>query len=670
MFILNPSFLQKTPAKPAAVAALCALAWSSLPLLASLPVPVIAVFGILWVVRLSLLQLTTVKLPMPFLLTLMAGVGFLVWQQLGTVIGRDGGISFLLLMVMLKSFESDSQRDWQILLLSMLFLIGSAVLFSQTLLIGLWLLTSLLIVSLCFALLSGIALRSAIRHSLFAFGLTLPLMAVLFVTVPRKSEPLWRIPQKHSEQAKTGLSNTMSPGSVSNLVQSNELVANVIFEGEQPGREQLYWRAVIMSYFDGRAWHAVSERIDSNTRPSRKGSRSLTYEMILRDQNGIVPALDYPFTPYSQNINMRLGNVIRVRSREGLRRVKLESQATDTLPQKLTDFEKQFYLYLPPSGNFRTRQLAILLSKQSSSPRQLSRQILNYFRNEKFAYTLQPPLFGGNDSIDDFMFGSKQGFCEHYAQSYVVMMRAAGVPARIVTGYLGGDYQENGNFWQIRSKDAHAWAEIWLEDEQAWLRVDPTTATSVQRLGGLDSALPENERNMISGNSNIKFWTQWLESSQFYWQQWVINYDESSQNNLFAKIGLGRFNFSTGILAGIAGLFIALIPIVIWWRRSRRSEQQPLTEGFFLLKETFLGSESENLPSVTARELLESMYQAKINDEQLKRLILQYEDWQFATYQQPDKTQQQIWLAKLKKAIKPYKNFPEDIYKINSHIKQ
>lgn len=121
----------------------------------------------------------------------------------------------------------------------------------------------------------------------------------------------------------------------------------------------------------------------------------------------------------------------------------------------------------------------------------------NYYRRQQFSYTLQPPKAEGMDSIDTFMFTHKRGFCEHYAQSFVVMMRAAGVPARVVTGYLGGEYQSNGNFWQIRSKNAHAWAEVWLPNEQAWLRVDPTGAVSGRIQGGLDAALPENERELL-----------------------------------------------------------------------------------------------------------------------------------------------------------------------------
>ena len=325
------------------------------------------------------------------------------------------------------------------------------------------------------------------------------------------------------------------------------------------------------------------------------------------------------------------------------------------MSQTLKEFEKQYYLRLPPSGNFRTRQLAQLLAGESTSARQFADKVLNYYHRQKFAYTLQPPLYSGNDGIDDFMFGSKQGFCEHYAQSFVVMMRAAGIPARVVTGYLGGDYQGNGNFWQIRSKDAHAWAEIWLEEEQAWLRIDPTTAASAQRQsGGLNNALPENEWQLVSGGNNDQIWNRWAESGQFYWQQWVVNYDDSSQNNLFAKIGLGKFNFSTGILVGFGGILVALLPIAWWWLRGRRKEQEPLAEGFLLLKNVLLGSEDETLPSVTASELIEIMKQNNAEDTEITQLLHQYEEWLFASDALPSKTEERRWLNKVKNVAQKY----------------
>lgn len=657
MLILNPEFLKETPPKKAVSAVLLALLWSSLPLLAQLPLGVGAVFLGLLTLRFFLLQAGVNKLPAVVLLALAVGGGLLVWSQLGTVIGRDGGISFLLLMVLLKSFEGSGMRDWQVLLLAMLFLIGSAVLFGQGLTTGLWLLAALLAVGVCFALLCGADAKNALRQGLLAFGLTLPLAAVLFVVMPRRSEPLWAIPQQKEAQAKTGLSDTMQPGSIGNLVQSNELVANVTFsDGLNPRQDQLYWRAIVMADFDGSAWHAMPD-FDEVSDPQVSDGRKLSYQMILRDQNGVIPVLDYPVGRVGAGMKVQLGDVVRVRSREGLRRIQLQSRANDRLPQKLKNFEKQIYLRLPPSGNIRTRQLAQLLAQQSGSAREFAKKVLNHYRSQHFSYTLQPPLYGsGGDSIDNFMFNGRQGFCEHYAQSFVVMMRAAGVPARVVTGYLGADYQESGDFWQIRSKNAHAWAEIWLENEQAWLRVDPTAAVSAQRLsGGLDNALPEQEREMIVGSgSGAKIWNKWLESGQFYWQQWVVNYDESSQNNLFGKLGLGRFGPATALFAALIGTAAALIPVVWWWKRGRRKEQEPLTEGFLLLKTAFVGEEDETFPAVTASELLQWMEQNQTADDTVAQLLRQYEDWQFADSRPPSPAEQRAWLAKVRKAVKPY----------------
>ena len=658
MLILNPAFLEQIPPRKVIAAVLLALVWASLPLLTTLPAGIIAVFGGMLLLRFVLLYLRAGKLPTWFLMILLVAAGAVVWQQLGTVIGREGGISFLLLMIMLKAFEGRVMRDWQVLLLSMLFLVGSAVLFNQSLLTGAWLLLALLSVSLCFALLCGLTVGTAVRQGLLAFGLTLPLMAVLFVVMPRKSEPLWRIPQPKQEQAKTGLSDTMEPGNIGSLVQSNELVANVTFDNDvRPRPEQLYWRAVVMADFDGKTWRALPVEISEPAANARSDGLKVSYQMILRDQNGIIPVLDYPLASntHPPAVSVRLGNVIRVRSREGLRRVNLQSSVSDFMPQTLQEFEKQYYLRLPLSGNFRTRQLAQLLAGESTSARQFADKVLNYYRRQKFSYTLQPPLYSGNDGIDDFMFGSKQGFCEHYAQSFVVMMRAAGIPARVVTGYLGGDYQENGNFWQIRSKDAHAWAEIWLEEEQAWLRIDPTTAASAQRQsGGLSNALPENEWQLVSGGNNDQIWNRWAESGQFYWQQWVVNYDDSSQNNLFAKIGLGKFNFSTGILVGFGGILVALLPIAWWWLRGRRKEQEPLAEGFLLLKNVLLGSEDETLPSVTASELIEIMKQNNAEDTEVTQLLHQYEEWLFVSDALPSKTEERRWLNKVKNVVQKY----------------
>lgn len=657
MFIQNPPFLSGQPRPAVQAAILCVLLMSALPLMANLPGGVMLTFAVLLAGRFVQMQAGWHKTPLLVLLLLAAGAGLLVWLQVGSVIGREGGISLLLLMVVLKAFESSTRRDWQVLLLSMLFLMGGGVLFDQSPLTGVWAVLCLFAASVCFGMLGGLYLKDAAKTGALALVLTLPLMVVLFVAVPRKSEPLWGIPQK-SNQAKTGLSNTMQPGSISNLVQSNEWVANVTFKGAVPAPEELYWRAIIMTDFNGTSWQAQPDNTVDDARADGMSGQTVSYQIILRDQNGVIPALDQPAGSFPKSITRRLGNVLRAqRSYEGLRRLDLQAQLGGKLPDQPNPAVLQHYLYLPP-GNTRSRVLAQSLAQQSADSQAFIQKVLAYYRKNAFSYTLQPPLTEGASSVDAFMFQTKQGFCEHYAQSFVVMMRAAGLPARVVTGYLGADYIAEGNFWQIRSKDAHAWAEVWLPEEKVWLRVDPTAAVSSNRAaGGLQQSLPQNEQGLVQNDGGV--FAKWRETGQYYWQQWVVNYDQSRQNNLFAKLGLGGFGFAAFVLVlGIGGA-LALIPVFLWWCKGRRSDQNPLEEGFTLLKTALLGMEDETRYGVTASELRALMRENGLQDVQLERVLVQYEDWQYAADRQPTQAQQHAWLKQVRKIAAAYQKQAE-----------
>ncbi len=652
--IINPPFLRHQPSRLAQTAILLALLWAALPLAASLPVVVTALFGGLWLLRVALLRLNVGRVPLAARLLMMVMAAALVWQQLGTLVGREGGIAFLLLLVMLKAFEGHSARDWQVLLLAMLFLIGSGVVLNQSLLVGVWLLSALLAVVVCFALLCGLALKEALGQGVRALLLTLPLMVVLFVSVPRLNEPLWRIPQSDEAQAQTGLSDSMEPGSISNLVQSNEWVANVTFaDGYRPQASDLYWRAIIMGEFDGTRWRAVDESYVDEARVDADAGQTVVYQMILRDQRGVLPALDYPTENLPRGLEKRLGQVVRARaSREGLRRVALQADLGGLLPHRLSAAERAFYTDLPP-GNLQTRQLAESLARQSVSARQFIDQALHYYRRQSFAYTLQPPRMPGNNGIDEFMFRQRRGFCEHYAQSFVVMMRAAGLPARVVTGYLGAEYNAEGGFWQIRSRDAHAWAEVWLAEEAAWLRVDPTAAASSQRSsGGIGAALDENERSRVAGSSSR--WSRWREAGQFYWQQWVVNYDQSRQRSFFAALGLGGFNWQTLLLAVPAALLLALLPLLRWWFANRRQERDDLQAGFMLLKTALMGEEDATVAATSATELQRLLQQnGMAADAALKRLLDEYEYWLYAA-ERPSARVQRRWYRQARKLAKGY----------------
>lgn len=642
------AFLSAPPPPRTALTVLAALLWSALPLVFSLPTAVVLLFAALLAARGALLYAGIGKLPAPALALLGVLSGVLVWTQLGTVFGREGGVAFLLLLVTLKAFESSSQRDWNVLLLAMLFLIGSAVLFNQSLLTGLWLLAALTAAAVCLAVSAGgLGLREALRCAASSLLAVLPLAAVLFVSVPRMKEPLWRIPQG-GQQAKTGLSGTMQPGSISNLVQSDEWVANITFsDGLKPQPRDLYWRAIIMSDFDGTRWQAMPDfAADSAPQLRVSEGRGVRYQMIIRDQNGALPALDYPAGVLPQGLVRRLGGTVRAeRSREGLRRLDLQAALGDTLPHALNEAEYRRYTRLP-EGNPQTRRLAETLAKQSPDERAFIRNVLNHFSRRHFSYTLRPPTTAGRNSIDEFMFAIRQGFCEHYAQSFAVIMRAAGLPARIVTGYQGAEYNPQGGFWQIRAKDAHAWTEVWLPSEQVWLRVDPTAAVAAVRTEqGIGSALPQNDRVLIADESAF---SRWRDAGQFYWQQWVVNYDQSRQNSFFSLLGLGGFNLKTLLLFLPAALAAALLPLYRWQAKNRSRDH--LEEGFMLLKLALLGDGGESAPSVTAAELKSLLHENGIQDGALETLLADYDNLRYAGLPSDPRAERRWYRAAVKTA--------------------
>jgi len=642
------AFLSAPPPPRTALTVLAALLWAALPLVFSLPTAVVLLFAALLAVRGALLYAGIGKLPAPVLALLGVLSGVLVWTQLGTVFGREGGVAFLLLLVTLKAFESSSQRDWNVLLLAMLFLIGSAVLLNQSLLTGLWLLAALTAAAVCLAVSAGgLGLREALRCAASSLLAVLPLAAVLFVSVPRMKEPLWRIPQG-GQQAKTGLSGTMQPGSISNLVQSDEWVANITFsDGLKPQPRDLYWRAIIMSDFDGTRWQAMPDfAADSAPQLRVSEGRGVRYQMIIRDQNGALPALDYPAGVLPQGLVRRLGGTVRAeRSREGLRRLDLQAALGDTLPHALNEAEYRRYTRLP-EGNPQTRRLAETLAKQSPTERAFIRNVLNHFSRRHFSYTLRPPTTAGRNSIDEFMFTTRQGFCEHYAQSFAVIMRAAGLPARIVTGYQGAEYNPQGGFWQIRAKDAHAWTEVWLPSEQVWLRVDPTAAVAAVRTEqGIGSALPQNDRVLIADESAF---SRWRDAGQFYWQQWVVNYDQSRQNSFFSLLGLGGFNLKTLLLFLPAALAAALLPLYRWQAKNRSRDH--LEEGFMLLKLSLLGDGGESAPSVTAAELKSLLHENGIQDGALETLLADYDNLRYAGLPSDPRAERRWYRAAVKTA--------------------
>ena len=632
-----------------------ALILVSLPVLAELPFSVSVLFTLLTLGRVVLLKLGIKKLARWHLLLMLLVIGTLVFLQVGSFIGLEGGMAFLLLLCALKSYEGYTRRDCQVSALSMMFLLTGAVLFNQSLMVGLWVLVCLMLLATSLALLNELGIKAAIKQSATAFLLTLLPMLLLFVTVPRRDAPLWGLPQMKSNQSTTGLSESMKPGSIGNLVQSNEPAFSATFEdGFVPRQQDLYWRVMIMAERteDG-TWQAVQNNVD-NAIPTDKPSSEVRYQVVLEDEKGRIPALDYPTADQNRGIMRELGNVVRVYSRQGVRGIQLSSQLTDKLPHRLLPSEKALYTQLEVDNNPRTMALAKQLFQQNlGNTEAFAQAVFNYFAQEKFVYTLKPPVLNNEHLTDEFLFASKQGFCEHYADAFVTIMRSAGVPARVVTGYQGGEWNEQGGFWQIRSKDAHAWAEVWLPEQETWKRIDPTAAVSITRVSsGLDDALPAEEINELV--SNLGFWSQFTSQSQIYWQRWVVNFDGAQQKNLFSWFGFSKVNGLTILAVLLLGLFPALIPVWLWWHRSLQHEISPLADGFMLLKRHLLGTDFDYLSALGAVELKQELaFDGRLSPD-LEQLLNDYIRLNYATAS-PNPSAARNWYRRAKKLAKKHR---------------
>ena len=658
MIFAQPNYLHDRPALKAVLASQLTLFAVSLPVLPELPLGVSAAFAGLLALRVWLVFAGRLKLALWQLVLMLGIVIALVLLQAGSLFGLQGGMAFLLLLGALKAFEGSTRRDWQVSALVQIFLLAGAVLFNQSLTVGLWVLACLMLVAVSLAMLNESDIRTAVRQSATGFGLTLLPMLLLFVAAPRTSAPLWGVPQNPSQQSVTGLSETMKPGSIGDLVQSNRLAFTATFsDGFMPRPQDLYWRVMIMAErSDSGEWRAVKGFLDNAFPIPDSTHPTVSYQIVLEDEHGRIPALDYPTRHQTQGVMQELGDVLRVYSRQGVRGITLYASVGDELRHKLTPPEQRLYTHINGNTNLRTQALAKTLYEQSGgNTERFIQTAWQYFARQGFAYTLRPPVLTPSGSTtDEFLFNTKQGFCEHYADAFVTIMRAAGVPARVVTGYQGGEWNAQGGFWEVRSKSAHAWAEVWVEGKNVWKRVDPTAAVSSSRVeNGLDDALPAGEAAELL--SNTGGWARFVSQSQVYWQRWVVNFDSEQQGSLFAWLGLGKVGRASAALLFLIGIIPALIPLWLWHRRARREEIQPMRDGFMLLKRRLLGKDHPNPAALGAAELQAELARQNRLPNDLHRLLQDFIALNYANTQAPAKRAAQAWYRRAKRLAHKYR---------------
>ncbi len=489
------------------------------------------------------------------------GIGF------HTLFGREVGVTLLMLLATLKLLELRSARDAMAIIYLSCFIIITNFFYSQSIPTALLMLLSLLFIVASWLRIQAptLRLRPQLRYASVLLLQSLPLMLVLFVLFPRVQGPLWGMPQDAYNSS--GLSDDMSPGSLSKLSLSEAVAFRVTYASSVPARDQMYWRGPVLWQYDGRTWTRGTTAY-SDAAQFTATNVPLAYSVILEPHNKRwLYALDMPAalpanTHLSADFQLLNNTPVTARMRyEMSSTLRYQANAAET-PAQL-----QRALQLPPRLNPRTVALAANWRAQHSDPAELIKTALRYFNQEKFSYTLEPPLLG-RDAMDQFLFDTRQGFCEHYASAFVYLMRSAGLPARVVTGYQGGEFNAFGNYYIVRQSDAHAWAEVWLAG-RGWVRVDPTAAIAPERVEkNLASSLQDNTalpfmaRNPPRWLSELRLNIDALSNS---WNLWVLGYDPERQFALLTRWGMDEVSWQSmvrNLMLALAALITLLAAVM------------------------------------------------------------------------------------------------------------
>jgi transglutaminase-like putative cysteine protease len=514
-------------------------------------------------------------------ITILALAG--VFVGFGRIVGREGGVALLILMAALKLLEMRNQRDVILCIYLGFFLVLTNFLFSQSIPLGLYMIACVWIFVGTLVGFNRVG-RSAtvgdrLRPAAALLIQALPLMVAFFILFPRTTGPLWALPTD-SRSGLSGLSDTMTPGNIANLIKSDALAFRVQFEGgELPPYRNLYWRGPVMVDFDGATWkmrnYVSGGRVDH---PRREHAVRYTVHLEPTGKNWLF-ALDIPG---SVPAGATLLSDMQMRYRRPLME-RLRYDMTSYIDYRfgLNANKVQLESALRYDENRNPRTVA--LGKQWAAENPDARAILSraaiLYNSGTFAYTLEPPLLDREHPFDDFLFNSKQGFCEHYAGSFTLLMRAAGVPARVVTGYQGGEVNPLNGELIVRQADAHAWAEIWVED-QGWVRVDPTASVSPMRVEngvnaamgpiGVMPALIQADPTGLIGNIRYAW-----HAANSQWEEWVVGYNLDRQREFFTNLGYPSVDWRTlGFwpMAAVIGVGVAVMIGLLVHERPQRRE--------------------------------------------------------------------------------------------------
>lgn len=500
----------------------------------------------------------------PLVLAVAIGVRF----DMGQFLGKTPGLVFLAALLCLKLLEIRNMRDIRVVVFLCFFLQFGLFFNDQSLSAAAMVLIALTVTLGCQVALTdpSSSARERLRMGALLLAQGLPFMVALFLFFPRTASPLWGIPA--DAVAVSGLSDSMSQGTISELILSDALAFTVEFNGPVPTPADRYWRGPVLSHFDGHTWRMAVHPLKNHPAYTPSG-RHFEYKIISEPhQQHWLPALDYPAGPVE---GVRFSHDFQALTRQPVsRRARFVfSSFPDTAvglnenPAALDQARR-----LPAFGNPQARELAAKL--KAETPQQTVGRILEWLFDGQFAYTLQPPKLKEN-AIDSFLFETRMGFCEHFAEAFVFLARAADVPARVVTGYQGGRINPINGAFSVRLSDAHAWAEVWYAG-RGWVRVDPTALVAPTRIdegleGALEKGLPFMLRPEYSWLRQLR--DRW-EAGATRWDRLIVAYDGKRQRDLLKNFGMDHFSPSKAF--GAASIAIALLMAALYgWAQFRRN---------------------------------------------------------------------------------------------------
>lgn len=505
----------------------------------------------------------------------LAGI-FLSFHRL---VGRDPGVALLVVLAAFKLLEARTERDANVLICVAYILIITNFFYSESIPIAVFMMFATILLTGCFINMNdrkrSLSLSNNIKLASALLALSIPVMVILFMFFPRVAGPLWKMPQD-AHSAKTGITDRMSPGSISQLSRSNELAFRVEFEDDIPEAKDMYWRGPVLTITDGRTWTRDQSLIKPFEFNLEADNQTYRYQITLEATNK--PWLYSLDTVVTSEMGI-ISYDAQLVTKKVVRRTRYN--ATSSVDLNIRETDDVFLnkaLILPDGYHPRTRALALEWREQGQGDERIIETALRMFSKQEFYYTLQPPLLS-NDNVDQFLFDTRQGFCEHYASAFVILMRAAGIPARVVTGYQGATANPISNHYNVYQRDAHAWAEVYLDD-RGWVRFDPTSAVAPERvIDDIEEAISDigssGLLNLDEGSLTYRMMRNLRNSwdmMNYRWSLWVLGYDDERQLQLLKRLGIDEFGWQTlfSLLTALfLGLCLTLILIGLFLFRNR-----------------------------------------------------------------------------------------------------